>query len=577
MLMKKGKRFFVIILGLALVLTLVGFQGGGHLAASPPLDTGASAPLGTGFTYQGALSDASGPVHGTCSFTFKLYDDAGGGTLLGTLSKPGVEVVEGHFAVELDFGAGAFNGEARWLEIDVNCGGGTTTLSPRLKLTLTPYALYSRDSDKVDGQHASGFVSRAGATVDNSLTFSGWSSAYDWQVGWESATVPPDPDSSWFYVKDLDDAAQPLRLLIWEDSGDVIVAKNLGVGTDSPQARLHVQGDSRLIGDQKGVYSEGPAYGVEAASDGVGVLGKHLGSGNYAELGRTGDAIHAVAWSGKGVFVQAPNGDAVYAESGASAKSGVYGVNTHNDGYGVFGMNNQRGNSGYLGGAYGVYGQSASNDGVRGASSASSKSGVYGINGHNDGFGVYGRNSQTGNVGYLGGAYGVYGESASSAAYAAAFKGNVAVLSQSTGILILELGEGLDYAEGFDVSGAQAIRPGTVLVIDPDHPGELTMSGQPYDHKVAGIVAGARGLGSGVRLGADRYDYDVALAGRVYCYVDATEEGVEAGDLLTTSTRPGYAMKVSDHDRAQGAILGKAMEGLEKGQRGLILVLVTLQ
>ena len=30
-------------------------------------------------------------------------------------------------------------------------GGREETLTPRLKLTLTPYALYSRDSDKVDG------------------------------------------------------------------------------------------------------------------------------------------------------------------------------------------------------------------------------------------------------------------------------------------------------------------------------------------------------------------------------------------------------------------------------------------
>jgi hypothetical protein len=35
-------------------------------------------------------------------------------------------------------------------------------------------------------------------------------------------------------------------------------------------------------------------------------------------------------------------------------------------------------------------------------------------------------------------------------------------------------------------------------------------------------------------------------------------------------------MKVSDHARAQDAILGKAMSGLSEGN-GLVLVLVTLQ
>ena len=80
-----------------------------------------------------------------------------------------------------------------------------------------------------------------------------------------------------------------------------------------------------------------------------------------------------------------------------------------------------------------------------------------------------------------------------------------------------------------------------------------------------------------MRLGSDRFDYDVALAGRVYCNVDASKSAIEAGDLLTTSDLPGYAMKALDYSRAQGAILGKAMEPLEQGQKGQILVLVTLQ
>ena len=140
-----------------------------------------------------------------------------------------------------------------------------------------------------------------------------------------------------------------------------------------------------------------------------------------------------------------------------------------------------------------------------------------------------------------------------------------------------EIGEGLDYAEGFDVTEEVGIEAGTVLVIDSDNPGKLTVSRSAYDSKVAGIVAGANGMGSGVRLGAGQFDYDVALAGRVYCNVDATETGIEPGDLLTTSATPGYAMKAADYIRAQGAILGKAMEKLEKGKKAQILVLVTLQ
>ncbi len=150
-------------------------------------------------------------------------------------------------------------------------------------------------------------------------------------------------------------------------------------------------------------------------------------------------------------------------------------------------------------------------------------------------------------------------------------------VSNAAGQAVVELGEGLDYAEGFDVSDGRKPEPGTVLVIDANHPGELTVSGKPYDRSVVGIVAGGKGLSSAVRLGVGQFDCDVALAGRVYCNVDATDHAVMPGDLLTTAARPGYAMAATDHTRAQGAILGKAMEKLEKGATGQILVLVTLQ
>jgi hypothetical protein len=71
-------------------------------------------------------------------------------------------------------------------------------------------------------------------------------------------------------------------------------------------------------------------------------------------------------------------------------------------------------------------------------------------------------------------------------------------------------------------------------------------------------------------------DHHVALSGRVFVKADASAGPIRPGDLLTTSAVPGHAMKVADHDRAQGAVLGKAMTGLESGT-GLVLVLVTLQ
>jgi hypothetical protein len=127
-----------LVLGLGFLLLIAG--GIGPAAAQGPEP---QAALGTAFTYQGRLTDADGPVNGTCDFTFRLYDEGAGGALLGTDTKAGVQVNDGYFSVELDFGADAFTGDARYLQITVNCGSGDTTLSPRQALTAAPYALYA--------------------------------------------------------------------------------------------------------------------------------------------------------------------------------------------------------------------------------------------------------------------------------------------------------------------------------------------------------------------------------------------------------------------------------------------------
>jgi hypothetical protein len=146
---------------------------------------------------------------------------------------------------------------------------------------------------------------------------------------------------------------------------------------------------------------------------------------------------------------------------------------------------------------------------------------------------------------------------------------------------VVEITGGADLSEHFDVSaGVKAIEPGSVVSIDPASPGDLRMSTESYDRKVAGIISGADGVKPGLLMGqkgtAADGEYPVALTGRVYCKVDASFGAIVPGDLLTTSPTAGYAMKVTDHDQAQGAVLGKAMTSLDAGQ-GMVLVLVSLQ
>ena len=144
---------------------------------------------------------------------------------------------------------------------------------------------------------------------------------------------------------------------------------------------------------------------------------------------------------------------------------------------------------------------------------------------------------------------------------------------------VLEITGGADLSENFNIHTPDA-KPGMIVSIDPTHPGELAVSARAYDRTVAGVVSGAGGVKPGMLMGQRHSKADgkhpVALTGRVYCLVDASTGAIAPGDLITTSATPGHGMKVTDHRRAQGAIIGKAMTGLANGS-GLVLVLVSLQ
>lgn len=144
----------------------------------------------------------------------------------------------------------------------------------------------------------------------------------------------------------------------------------------------------------------------------------------------------------------------------------------------------------------------------------------------------------------------------------------------------LEIRGGSDFAENFDILPSEVeAKPGMIVSIDPNSTGKLIITSESYDKRVAGIISGANGVETGLFMGqkgsiADG-EYPIALSGRVYVY--ANEEGGEItpGDLLTTSSIAGQAMRVTDYTKAQGAIIGKAMTSIDED--GFVLVLVNLQ
>src|SRR5713226_9634895 len=92
----------------------------------------------SGFTYQGRLTDGGTPATGNYDLQFALWDSLSGGAQIGsTQTVSSVSVSNGIFTVTLDFGANAFSGADRFLEISARAAGGGsfTLLSPRQQIT----------------------------------------------------------------------------------------------------------------------------------------------------------------------------------------------------------------------------------------------------------------------------------------------------------------------------------------------------------------------------------------------------------------------------------------------------------
>ena len=119
---------------------------------NPQLSTFAQ---GTAFTYQGVLSQGGAAINGSNDLTFTLYNAVSAGATVGTSNVVNDLIISnGLFTVTLDFGAGAFDGSARWLQIAGRPGASTgayTNLVPRTPITPTPYAIYAASAATAGG------------------------------------------------------------------------------------------------------------------------------------------------------------------------------------------------------------------------------------------------------------------------------------------------------------------------------------------------------------------------------------------------------------------------------------------
>jgi hypothetical protein len=120
-----------------------------------------------------------------------------------------------------------------------------------------------------------------------------------------------------------------------------------------------------------------------------------------------------------------------------------------------------------------------------------------------------------------------------------------------------------DLAEFY--SADKEYEPGTVLVFGGD--AEVTTTVTMNDTRVAGVVTTDPAYRMNDGLEGTRAC--IALQGRVPCKVLGR---VKKGDLLTTSSTPGYAVKALNP--TLGSIIGKALENKDNGELGIIEVAV---
>jgi N-acetylneuraminic acid mutarotase len=409
----------------------------------------AQTPVGTAFTYQGQLKQAGLPVTGQADMIFHLWDAETGGDLYDSLGISFIPVVDGLFTVELDFGLDAFEGDARWLEIELEFPSGEgnwTTLSPRQPLTAAPYALTAVNTIGVDGHSldaADGsptnmvYVNnegqiRLGSPGSSSLktvhvrgglevfdddgmgTSEGirfTSNSYEFA---ELAGETPiwdyyqSTDTHRFYTGD-----QTLRMTIKSEG-------NIGIGTADPNYPLHVEGSSARTVYVKNQSAGGSA--LEARVIGTGAAVRAYATST--ESGGYGVDAYAAAPNARAVYAfnEAESGDAyaVYGENISPHGIAIYGLADNGDEYstgiGVYGRSDSDhpgigvyGETTNTGITYGVRGVSAHGTGVRGDQGTSGNhgslgtwtAGVYGRTTQEDHYAVWGYANEDGFAGYF--------------------------------------------------------------------------------------------------------------------------------------------------------------------------------
>lgn len=336
---------------------LAGVLCGALLAASAA--HGGNPPQSASLTYQGRLDAAGMPYHGLADLSFRLLEgpDASDLQVGDPVTLLAVDLVEGVFTVELDFGPGAFDGLVRFIEIAVRAPHDPSdmapfvTLAPTQRLTTTPYAAYALNGSP-GPMGPPGPMGAPGATGPTGPAGPAGATGPAGPAGPTGPAGPVGPAGSagpqGVSGPQGPAGASPFTLV---GLNAVFTQGNVGIGTTSPSSPLHVTSTAPRSIEAINTATGGTTYGVLAQSSsltGIGIRGDATSSGiNRGVWGTTA--------SGQGIGVLGES----LALSGNT--SGVQGATSSSAGRGVFGLA-----SSLAGTTFGIYGQVSSPNGFAG-------------------------------------------------------------------------------------------------------------------------------------------------------------------------------------------------------------------
>jgi hypothetical protein len=491
---------------------------------------------GSLFTYQGRLGDGTNLANGNYEILFRPFGVLTGGSQLTVPNIRPVTVTNGLFTTTLDFGSTIFTGSPCYLQLEIRTNGaaGYTILIPRQQVTPTPYAVFSGTASTVPSG-AIGSPQLANNVGLGATNLNGRLDVYRTAASTPAISLIGGSSQINAYGDDgqtkarTEAASYGGRLTTWDELGHETAF--VGSATGAGGTLQLFQANTNL-----GVFLDGDSNGA--------------GGGGQLDL-------------------RAPDGGTALLLSGSSGAGTISVRNTNANGR-VF-IDGQ--STGGGGGVFLYDNNGTSTVELIGAETSTTGSQLLMKQGN-------GTNTiqLDAEVGANGGGFLRLnkGDGTLGVTLQADVNGDSKVTAQ-----VFQITGGADLSEQFDITTVgEELAPGTIVCIDPAHPGQLAESTHAYDRTVAGVVSGAGGVKPGLLMGQQGTTADgkhpVALTGRVYCQAVASNGAIHPGDLLTTSKLPGHAMKVTDYDKAHGAVLGKAMSSLERGE-GLVLVLVSLE